>query len=143
MRLARFAPVAIILAAALSGAGCSLFSTTNKNAPLIPVAHSPIADVPIPAGFEMTAASSSKEVNSLRFVDHHYQGNDDLQPVVQFYREEMPKYKWEKKQQTQPNGNEVSIEFTKGSEVCVVTVTAHTFSTEVHVRIDPAGRNGG
>jgi hypothetical protein len=141
MRLARFAPVAIILAAALSG--CTTFTTTNQNLPLIPVVHPPVADVPIPAGFQMAPKSSSKEVNSLRFVDHYYTGEDDLQPVVKFYRDEMPKLKWEKKEQTQPNGKEVSIQFTKANETCVVTVKQLTFSTEIHVRIDPAGRNGG
>lgn len=133
----------VLLTAALLLAGCSLFNTTDPNAPLIADAHSPIVDVPVPAGFTMTTDSTSKVIpgNAIRFVDHHYKGGDPMLAVVRFYKEQLPTHDWKLIDQTQPSGSEVVLHFTKGSEDCTVSVDRGTLDTHIHIRIDPLGRN--
>jgi hypothetical protein len=136
------APRLAALAVSLALAGCNLSSHSNPDAPLIADSHSPIADVPIPAGFTMTSESTSKVVNAdqIRFVDHHYKGSDDPLPVVKFYKEQMPTQGWTWIDQTQPPGKEVTLHFTKKTEDCFITVSKGTLDTHIRVKIDPASR---
>ncbi|HVT82020.1 MAG TPA: hypothetical protein VHM90_15350 [Phycisphaerae bacterium] len=124
----------------------SLAACAHRNTgPLIADAKSPISDVPVPAGFTMADNSTSKVVpgSSLRVVDHHYKGTDELVAVVTFYREELPKTQWTLVDQTQVSAKEITLHFTKRNEECSVTVTRKTFETEIRIRIDPvAGRAG-
>ncbi len=109
---------------------------------LIPAVSSPIADVPIPAGFTMTGDSTSKvESTGLRFVDHKYAGSDDFLPVVRFYKDQMPTKGWTFVDQNQLVHNEISLHFTKNSEDCIITVTPGSFHSHIRVQIDPTGRN--
>ncbi|HUO10386.1 MAG TPA: hypothetical protein VM008_18920 [Phycisphaerae bacterium] len=109
---------------------------------LVPATTSPIADVPVPVGFSMNDASTSKvEASGLRFVDHKYDGSDDVLPVIRFYKDQMPAKGWTFVSQNQLVHNEISLHYTKGSEDCTVTVTPGSFHTHIRVQIDPAGRN--
>jgi len=147
MRFARV--VSCVVCLAFAGAtltGCNLFGPPkDKNAPLIPAANAPIADVPLPAGFTMVTSDSTSKVipgNKIRFVDHHYKGEDDVLPVVKFYREQMPERGWNLVDQNQAKGNEVSLHYTKNSEDCYVTINPSGFGfTYIRIRIDPMGRD--
>jgi hypothetical protein len=142
MRLAFSAGVlALSLAFAGGLGGCSHSSADSQEA-LIPAVASPVADVPIPAGFSMRGDSTSKvESSGLRFVDHKYVGSDDVLPVVRFYKDQMPAKGWTFVDQNQLVHNEISLHFSKNSEECMITVTPGTFRTLVRVQIDPTGRN--
>lgn len=129
----------ILVMAVCAMAGCS---GSHADTPLIPDSRSPISDVPVPAGFTMMADSTSKVVmaDQMRVVDHRYHGSDGVLPVVNFYRDQLPQRQWTLVDQTQPNGKEVSLHFQKNKEDCTVTVTKHTFDTQIHVQIQPIGQ---
>lgn len=144
MRVARVGRGFGVLSAVvvLAGMGACTHSAATEGMALIPAVSSPVADVPIPAGFTMTGESTSKvESSGLRFVDHKYVGRDDLLPVVRFYKDQMPGKGWVFVDQNQLVHNEISLHFTKGGEDCVVTVTPGSFHAHIRVQIDPAGRN--
>ncbi len=137
--LARFAFVCTLAVAGLSA--CNGVSN-RENPDLIPAVASPIADVPIPAGFRMTGDSTSKvEASGLRFVDHKYDGTDDLLPLVKFYKDQMPTKGWSFVDQNQLLHNEIVLHFSKNSEDCMITINPGSFHSHVRVQIDPAGRN--
>src|SRR5271155_1471898 len=143
MRLAPAARIAgcLCVIALMTGMpACSNAHDEQKN--LVPSAASPIADVPIPAGFSMTEDSTRKEEKSgVRYVDHKYDGSDDVLPVVRFYRDQMPAKGWTFVDQNQLVHNEIRLHYTKTGEDCVVTVKAGTFDTHIRVQIDPAGQD--
>jgi hypothetical protein len=136
----------LLLAAAVLPA-CSLFgngSHSTVSPTLITAPNSPIADVPIPAGFALIKGESTSKVipaSNVRFVDHLYSGNDDLLPVVSFYRDQLPATGWALVDQTQSKAD-ITLHFTKGSEDCFVTVTSGSLvkNTHIRIRIDPIAR---
>src|SRR5450755_3100566 len=105
MRLGRMAAVVLVVAGWSVFQGCSWFNKSPAG-PLIGDVRSPIADVPVPAGFSMTGDSTSKVdfASGLRIVDHFYKGSDDYLPVVQFYRDQMPQKGWGLVEQNQAAG---------------------------------------
>ena len=137
MRTTRFIP---LLAMAALG-GCGLFGG-GGNKPLIADSRSPILDAPVPAGFTMSDDSTSKVIpgSGLRLVNHRYTGIDDLMPVVNFYKDQMPQKEWVFLDQNQPMGKEIVVHFTKKGEECYVTVTKRLFDTSIGIRIDPLTR---
>ena len=143
MRLtARFAIgiCALVTIAALPA--CSGSHRSDEPVNLLPATNAPIADVPIPTGFSMTGDSTSKvEASGLRFVDHKYDGSDDILPIVRFYKDQMPAKGWTFIDQNQLVHSEISLHYTKNSEDCTVTVTPGTMHTHIRVQIDPSGRN--
>ncbi len=132
----------ILVAAGCVAAGCS---NSHNETPLIPDSRSPVSDVPVPAGFTMMSDSTSKVVTAdqMRVVDHRYHGGDGVLPVANFYRDELPQRQWTLVDQTQPNGKEVTLHFQKSKEDCTVTVTKHTFDTQIHVQIEPIAKSAG
>jgi hypothetical protein len=133
MRLTHFFPLAVVLA--LGGCG----TTDSASAPLIADVRSPIADVPVPAGFSMASTSTSKMVaeSGLRTVNHFYTGHDNFLAVANFYRDKMPQKGWVWTGQTQPTGKQVIEHFSKKAEICTVTVDSRLFDTMIHIEIGP------
>jgi len=127
----------LLLALALAGCGGS-----HADRPLIPDLRSPVADVPVPAGFTLAGDSQSKvdDITRSRWVDHRYKGGDDVLPVANFYRDELPKHDWKLLDQSQPNGKEVALHFQKNKEDLTVTVTKHSFNTQIHIHLE-AGKS--
>jgi hypothetical protein len=138
MRLAQIFPLCV----ALTLGGCGLFGGGGGSGPLVADVMSPIVDVPVPAGFSMSASSSSKEVaaGGLRVVDHYYTGQDEFLAVANFYKERLPQKGWTWVEQIQPTGKEVIEHFTKKGEDCTVTVTKRLFDTMIRIQIKPLGR---
>lgn len=128
----------ISLCVVLAMGGCGLFSSKSSG-PLIADARSPIVDVPVPAGFTMSDESSSRVVpaSGLRVVNHRYTGQEDLLPIVEFYKRTLPTKGWVLADQSQQPGQEVSLHYTKKSEECNVTVSERTFDTVIRIKIDP------
>jgi hypothetical protein len=133
----------MLLAAAMPACSSGGHASATTQPALIPSITSPIADVPIPAGFVMAGGKSTSQVvpsSGLRFVDHEYKGGDDVLPVVRFYRDQLPTRGWTLIDQNQLH-HEVTLRFTKNNEDAIITVWPGTFDTHIRVRIDPAGRN--
>jgi hypothetical protein len=140
----RVAPFAVIVSVAVVGM-LGACANQSKDAPLIAAVNSPIADVPVPAGFTMMKAQSTSKVvpgSGLRFVDHQYSGDDDFLPVAKFYKDQMPGKGWTWVDQSQGDSS-VTLHFTKGGEDCYVTVKDGSLTSHTHLRvkIDPMARN--
>lgn len=133
---------ALLLALTLPCALPGCVTGTASDAPLIVSASSPVADVPIPAGFYMTSESRSSLTpgTNLRFVDHFYKGTDGFMPVVNFYRQQLPEKGWTINTQQQ-SGDNVVLTCTKASETLVLTIWEGTRHTHVHANIVPSARN--
>jgi len=146
MRLSTLALGVLFVTAAAAMPACSLFnggSAHDSNTPLITAPNSPIADVPVPAGFSLIKNASTSKVipsSNVRFVDHQYSGSDDYLPVVRFYRDQLPALGWTLVDQTQSR-TEIQLHFTKSNEDCYITVKSGTLHTHIRIRIDPIGRN--
>jgi hypothetical protein len=136
----RFAFAILALATLSALPACS--GSHHDSVNLVAANTSPIADVPIPVGFSMTGESTSKVVASgLRFVDHKYEGSDDVLPVIRFYKDQMPAKGWTFVSQNQLIHDEISLLYTKNNEDCTITVTPGSMHTHIRVQIDPTGRN--
>lgn len=133
------AVVGMSMAAGMGACSSNHAADTTQPA-LIPSITSPIADVPVPAGFSMRGNSTSQVIPSsgLRFVDHQYTGDDDVLPVVRFYRDQLPQRGWTLVDQSQVH-KEITLHFTKNNENCAVSVWPGTLDTHIRIKIDPAG----
>lgn len=123
--------------------GCDTFTNRSATQPaLIASATSPIADVPVPAGFTMVDSESTSKVvaaTGLRFVDHRYRGPDGYLAVVRFYREELPNRGWKFIDQNQVK-EEITLRFSKNNEEVVVTTWDGVRHGHIRIKIDPAAR---
>ncbi len=130
------------LIAATSACSSNHAAAPETQPALIPSITSPIADVPVPAGFSMTSNSTSQVIPSsgLRFVDHQYKGDDDVLPVVRFYRDQLPSRGWTLVDQSQLH-KEITLHFTKNNENCAITVWPGLLDTHIRIKIDPSGAN--
>lgn len=140
MRLKSTPPAILALTLALASLnGCS--DSKNMQGDLIVSASSPIADVPVPAGFTMIDDQSTSQVvgTTRTFVDHMYKGPDDLLPVVRFYRTQLPQKGWTNVDQAQMH-EEISLRYAKGAEECLVTITPKKWykKTRIRIQIHPA-----
>ena len=137
--------IASVLVAGLGvAAGCKGDSTGGQ-APLIVAASSPIADVPVPAGFMLDAGKSWSNWNpnlKLRSVNHEYKGKDGMLAVVRFYKEQLPAFKWSDPVLDQ-QGKKVTLKSGKTNEDLVITVSEGILDTHINIKLDPAGNRPG
>ena len=63
---------------------------------LVVAANSPVPDVPVPVGFVPLASQSesSTAASGNRVVNHFYQGRGELDELLQFYRQNLPRFGW-------------------------------------------------
>jgi hypothetical protein len=128
---------AVTAISALTGCG-----THDSTAPLMPMATPPIADVPVPIGFDMVTDQSVSRVlpNGLRFVDHQYKGGDSQMQVVDFYKTNLPQQGWSMVTQDQVH-DEITLKYAKNDEDLLITIKSGNLDTHVRVKIDPSARN--
>lgn len=145
---------AIVLAAvlgALAVGGCDAGSSSEPvygvaeggdgPAPgLVPMARTPVEDVPVPIGFKMIEEMSRSHVaGDRRRVKHAYRGRVDKFDARRFYARQMPLSDW-KPISEQFLGGEYVLQFAKGGELAEVTIASErSWGREVTtVRIDIA-----
>lgn len=105
--------------------GCSTSSQTKLQADnpklLEPQAMLKFGDVPIPVGFKMLLRESySFQSGGVRVGLLKYQGKADVDQVINFYKEQMPMYKW-----TLLNiieFNERLMNFDRENETCIISL---------------------
>lgn len=79
-------------------------------------------DVPIPTGFRPVETKSSDQASgSLRNVWHEYKGRADRAALRNFYRDQMPSYRWSLISDQNIKG-EITLRYEKGDEECVVMI---------------------
>lgn len=105
------------------GSGCANVSVQGDSSSRIvarPALDPP--DVPIPSGFKpVEEKSSDQSSGAIRSVWHEYRGRMDRAALRNFYRDQMPSYRWGLISDQNVKG-EVSLRFEKGDEECVVMI---------------------
>jgi hypothetical protein len=126
--------IGIVIASAL--AGCS--QNTQSLVPSAP--NPPVADVPIPLGMHIDLGRSQSTYvpgSGVRLVNELYTGSVPRLSVARFFLHNMPDYKW-KMQEERQGPSEISLDFIKHHEECVITIKRGWFSTHCYVLITPA-----
>lgn len=153
-RTAGPAMVAVMLIAI---AGCSSFKTsgadgadgdngsaerssTPNTAGLAARGQSPIADVPVPVGFELDeSVSRGFESSGARFIDHTYVGDAKKHAVEDFYRRHMPNKGWQLRGAQMTQGTYL-LKYEKNDELCDVRINTEKSAlgnerTRIHITV--------
>jgi len=109
-----------LLAVLLVAAGC--VQTGGADIPLMETASKVFADVIVPIGFTISYSDSFHTgTPSGRAGVLRYSGSADMERIVTFYKERMPRNGWELKN-TVRSGTEEALFFKSGSEGCAVII---------------------
>jgi hypothetical protein len=109
---------------------------------LVSMSRPPIADLPVPLGFDLAEGKSRNlAAAGARFVDHVYTGRADKFAVGRFYKRLMPINRWALVTDKFVQG-EIQLDFEKDTERCQVTIMDGGFfgSTAVKIAVMPSGR---
>lgn len=120
-------------------AGCS--GGGNSMTKLIASPNPPVADVPVPIGFNIDLSHSQSTYvpgTNLRLVNQEYTGSDPRLSVARFYLSNMTASGWKTLQEVQ-NPQGIIISFSKAGEVCTVTIKHGWFHTHLFISITPIG----
>jgi len=110
---------------------------------LVAMARPPIADVPVPTGFELEAGRSrSVAEHGVRWVDHSYLGTSSRYAVSRFYRRQMPVNRWELVSDRFRQGT-VYLDFRRDTETCRIVIGDGTWlkGTRIQATILPSGQS--
>ena len=110
-------------------------------AELIAQARPPIADLPVPVGFDLDEGRSrSFEAAGARYIDHVYRGRGSKFDVKRFYERHMPTNRWSLVTDMFIRGD-IKIDFEKQTEKCRVEVFEGGFwsATEIRVAVWTSG----
>jgi len=116
---------------------------------LVPKVQAPIADVPVPVGFQLVESISRHyTVGDQRFIDHTYEGRENKFDVDRFYRERMPLKDWRSEGNQMVRGT-FEQRYRKNNEIAEITIDSerNAFGMErtrvaITIRPDPDGPNG-
>jgi predicted small secreted protein len=98
-------------------------------------AHPPIADLPVPFGFDLDEGRSRHwTVGSIRLVDHVYEGSADKFVVARFYRTQMPINRWELVRDVFAQGD-ILLDFDKGNERCDVVISENGWGNRLKIKV--------
>jgi len=108
---------------------------------LVAMSRPPIADLPIPIGFDLNESKSRNfTAAGARYADHVYKGSADKFAVGRFYKRQMPINRWTLVTDMFVQGD-IMLDFEKDTERCRVTITDGSFgSTVVKVAMWTSGR---
>jgi hypothetical protein len=104
-------------------------------APLRPAPASRLTDVSIPEGFTADTQNSWLYANEkMRLAHLSYKGPAGVQTTVRFFLDQMPMQNWKRSHVTEDFGY-TSLVFTKGVEVCTITLYRSWGTTHVTVNL--------
>ena len=109
---------------------------------LVAMGRPPIADLPIPIGFELAESTSRNfAAAGARYVDHVYKGSADKFAVGRFYKRQMPINRWAMVTDMFVQGD-IMLDFEKDTERCRITVTDGSWfrATRVKIAVWTSGR---
>ncbi len=133
----------VLLAAAGLAVGCNGSGGAGGPAAAAPAdatelaaeATPAIPDVPLPLGFKYVENRSySSAAPGVRMIVHVYEGPKDKFAVARFYRKQMPLSGWQIKNETDVLAVK-TLEFTKESESCRITLQDGGLFTKTEVRV--------
>lgn len=128
--------VGVGLIGCAQGGSIRASSADGEPAELEPHSRPPVADMPIPAGFQLLEEQSHAfESPGVRFIDHTYRGVATKTQLERFYRKHLPARGWEFRN-AQMNRGTHTLRFENGDEVLDVLITgeAGAFGTR-HSRV--------
>ncbi len=102
---------------------------------LIAKARPPIADMPIPIGFELDERHSRNFAGGgARYVDHLYRGSADKWVVARFYKRQMPTHRWMFDTDIFAQGD-IRMDFRKEMERCQVIITNGSLLHPTYIKV--------
>ena len=122
--------VATLVAVALTAGGCGSdddsLSDDNLNSldydRLYETPGRWIPDVPQPQGFDLVESRSLHfSAGDTRYISHLYKGSKNKRSVTRFFRQMMPRYRWQLVSDDLTQG-EVTLDYRKGPEKCTIVV---------------------
>lgn len=126
-----------LVAAVCALSGCGLFSgSSNPGMELAPIANPPLADLPVPSGFEIDeGASRSFDSGVARLVDHLYWGSGSKFAVARFYKKAMVARRWRFINETFSLG-EQTLQFKRPGESCRVRITPGNWLNPTKLKLE-------
>lgn len=131
----------------LVGAGCNnkpQMVDSSTGAPraveaaeeMVAMSHSPVADVPVPVGYDLDEGKSrSFAAAGARYIDHLYKGGGDKFTAVRFYKRQMPANRWALVTDMFVQGD-IVLDYEKDTERCRIVVTdSHNIFAPVEVKV--------
>ena len=121
-------------------AGCATAGVTSQQAlPLAPLQTAvtlKFSDVPVPVGFDAIENESFAFQNEATRVGLvKYWGRPSVDRVVQFYREQMPRYHWALLNVLEYESR--ILNFEKTDQTCIVTIGRRGDRTQVTIALAP------
>jgi hypothetical protein len=102
---------------------------------LVSMSRPPIADLPVPVGFDLAESKSRNfAAAGARYVDHVFTGRADKFAVGRFYKRLMPINRWALVTDMFVQGD-IMLDFEKDTERCRVTITDGGFFGSIVVKI--------
>jgi hypothetical protein len=100
---------------------------------------SPYPDVPVPASFNLVSESTPAGMaDNRRMIEHLYTSTDDVEPIVQYFSDQLPRKGWVRKGDSRNAGRSALI-YSKGGDVLLIEVWKGVrLSTNVRIQISPA-----
>ncbi|MCE5325008.1 MAG: hypothetical protein LLG01_01190 [Planctomycetaceae bacterium] len=99
---------------------------------LIPLATSPIPDVPVPMGFKIKEKQTLEfGAGSARYLEHVYKGRADKWELNRFFRQQMQANRWQFVNYLVTDG-EFTLEFEKDTERCRVMIADGSWYNVIH-----------
>ena len=115
--------------------------STGSSAPVGPIpelvamARPPIADLPVPIGFDLVESTSRNfAAAGARYVDHVYKGSADKFAVGRFYKRQMPLERWALVTDMFVQGS-ITLDFEKDTERCRITVTDGSWFHRTRIKL--------
>jgi|GEM_PF-4770683 len=126
-----------LLTAVCAISGCALFSgESNPGMELDAIAKPPLADLPVPTGFEIDDRHSrSFDSGVARLVDHLYWGSASKFAVARFYKKAMVARKWRFISETFSLG-EQTLQFKRPGEACRVRIASGSWLHPTKVKLE-------
>jgi hypothetical protein len=104
-------------------------------APLRPGQESRLSDVSVPEGFTAETQNSWLHAEEgMRLAHLSYKGRPAVEPTVRFFLDHMPMQNWKLSHQREDFGLS-SMVFTKGAEICTITLYRSLGMTYVTVNL--------
>jgi len=99
------------------------------------------SDVPVPSGFKIKSKESySFQTDVLRAGILKYTGSMRRENVVQFYKEQMPRYNWQLLNLVEYEKS--ILNFEKEHQSCIITIEGGTTRTTIVMSVSPKSRLG-
>ena len=118
----------------LAVGGCNLLAPETG---YVPQVAPPMADIPVPIGFDMEHDTSrDRSDGGLRWVDHRYSGKGPIAPLANFYEKQMPQYRWNLVTRGFARGA-ATLDFEKARERCRITISRkNSLLNTIQIHVD-------